>query len=298
MPKASHGEILPLYRRWLAEASFGLERPAGRWAGFYRGQRGNVNVTVTGFYRGRHMVGYVACDQAADAVRVPELVALDAAARLSMFTWLARQCRDKFCEKILFTLPADDPASRMAQDFGATFTRLTKANGGGMMRILNLSSTLAVLRPELATLWGKSSLGAQRLELTLVTELGTAGVRLAGSRPSSHALRARATVPQDRLIELISGYARPAEVAVHRGVSVPPRLLPALECFSPALRHRAGYQLLLSALAKVRLRQRVDGWGSEGGVRDFPFFWAFARLVVVADVGRLGGCMSACAGGF
>lgn len=233
LPKARHGEILPLYRRWLAAASFGLERPAGRWGGFFRGQRGNVNVTVTVFYRGRVAVGYVACDQAADAVRVPELVANDAAACRSMFTWLARQCRDKLCERILFTLSADDPASRMARDFGATFTLLTKANGGGMMRILNLSSTLAALRPELAALWARSSLGSRRLELALRTDLGAGEVRLAGARPSAHPLCGRVTIPQDRLIQLISGYARPAEVAAQSRVTISRNLLPALDVLFP-----------------------------------------------------------------
>ena len=233
LPKDRHAEILPLYRQWLAASSFGLERRSGLWRGFSRGLRGSVNVTVTAFYRGRRMVGYVACDQAADAVRVPELVALDAAARRSIFTWLARQCREKLCENIQFGLPHDDPASRLAREFGGTFTQVVKANAGGMMRVLNLPSTLEALRPELAALWSQSALGSRRLSLVLKTDLGRGKLSLPGARPSAQVLRGQAKIPQDRLIQFISGYLRAADAADLPGVEIPRRLVPVLDALFP-----------------------------------------------------------------
>ena len=232
LPKRRHGDILPLYHKALRRRGFGIERPAGKWPGFHRGVR-TPKVKVTAFTRRRRMVGYAVCDANPEQVQVGELVAEDSEVLTSVLTWLGRQCRRKLCPNIVLHLPADHPASRLAAELGATLTRKTRGTGGGMMRILNLGSTMAALMKELAARWSASPLAPGGLDLTFRTDIGMAELAIPARERSAALVRSRLRMPQNRLIQLITGYTRADDLAERPHVTIPRTVLPALAVLFP-----------------------------------------------------------------
>ena len=231
LPTGRHREILPLYRRDLRRRGFGIERPAS-WATFRRGVRGR-DVQVTGFYRGRRLAGYVLCDDDAREVRVAELAADGREGTRAILGWLGRQCRRKVCESVQLVLPPDHPASRAAVAFGAVFTRKTHANGGGMMRILNLGGTLSALMPELVARWAASPLADRGLDLVMRTDLGPAEVVVPARAAGAETLRGTVRMTQGRLIQLVTGYLSVADLAEADDVAIPRRLIRPLRVLFP-----------------------------------------------------------------
>jgi predicted acetyltransferase len=134
---------------------------------------------------------------------------------------------------VTFHLPPDHPAAAIAVDLGATFTRRTFRNAAGMMRILNLNSTLEAMEAELAARWRASAMGHCGLELTFHTDVGRAKLLLAGTRRSSPPTRGRIRIGQDRLIQLITGYVGASAMAERPEVGIPRNLLPALAAVFP-----------------------------------------------------------------
>lgn len=238
IPKARHAEVLPMYARGLRRAGFGVERPSAKWRGYTRGAQFRYQPTVTMFLRGKRRVGYVLVDDDPRAVRVPELFAEDDDVLRRMFTWLGGQCRRKVCEKIELFLSPAHPASRLAVEVGATFTRATHATGGGMMRILNLGGTMARLMPELVARWSASPLADRGLDLALATDLGPAEAVIPARADRAGVVRGRVRLPQDRLIQLVVGYEPAADLARRDGVHIPRSLIPALAALFPE-RHPA-----------------------------------------------------------
>lgn len=233
LPRSRHAEILPLYARGVRARGFGIERPRATWTGYRRGAAFRQKPLVAAFYRRERMVGYLQYDDDRKAVRVGELWADAPAIIRQMATWLGRQCRRKVCERIEFLLPPDHPAGRMAAEVGATFTRTTHSNGGGMMRILNLGSTLAALVPELARRWAASPMADSGLDLSLATDIGTAEIALPARAAGGPTRRGRVRLPQDRLVQLLVGTLPVADVAAADGTGIPRKLLPALEVLFP-----------------------------------------------------------------
>jgi GNAT superfamily N-acetyltransferase len=233
LPKSRHAEILPLYARGVRARGFGIERPPATWTGYRRGAMFRQKPLVAAFYRRERMVGYLQYDDDHRAVRVGELWADSPAVIRQMFTWLGRQCRGKVCEQIELMLPPDHPAGRMAVEVGATLARTTHPNGGGMMRILDLGSTLAALMPELARRWAASPMADSGVDLSLVTDIGTAEIALPARAAGGPTLRGRVRLPQSRLVQLLVGYMPVADVAAADGVGIPRKLLPALDILLP-----------------------------------------------------------------
>lgn len=233
IPKRRHAEVLGLYGVDLRRRGFGTVRPRAAWPGYHRGAMFRNEALVTGFYRGKKLVGYVVHDQSDKECRVPEMAALDQAAVRTMLAWLGRLCRAKVCETISLHLPPNHPASRAAIELGAAFTRQTAANGGGMMRILNLGSTMAALMSELAARWAASTLGDRGLDLTLVTDLGPAELAIPARGTSAETIRGRVHLAQDRLIQLVTGYLGGAAMATRPEVRIPKKLAAAMDLLFP-----------------------------------------------------------------
>ncbi len=234
LPAGRHAEVLPLYRHCLRDVGFGVDRRRSSWPGYLRGATYRSRPIVTAFYRRRKMVGYLLEDDDPKAVRVPELAAADDDVLRWMLTWLGRRCRRKVCEKIEMFLSPTHPASRLAVELGAEFSRTTRATGGGMMRILGLQRTVEKVRPELEARWAGSPLAGRRVEVTFDTDLGWAELALA---PCGHrrgpSIRGRVRLRQDRLVQLLVGYQPADRLAGCADVRIPRRLVRAMEILFP-----------------------------------------------------------------
>jgi predicted acetyltransferase len=223
---------LPLYRRYLRRAALDLERHAGRWRGFVVGVDWRERPRVLGFFRGRRLAGYLVCDDSRENVQVSELEVSRSEDLPALLAWLGRQCRRRVAENIMLCYPPDQPAARLALELGATLQRRTFASGDGMMRILNLQSTIDALAPELAARWAAAQ-QPRGLLLALRTDMGEARLRLRPGRRGAATWRGRMRIPQDRLVQLVTGYLRPDALAARPGVRIPRSLLPALEVLFP-----------------------------------------------------------------
>ena len=228
-----HAATLTLYRRSMPDRALATERRKHSWSRFKSGSNWNIPAEVTGIYEGHRLAGYVVCDDVPNAVRVSELVATSPDALSSALAWLGRQCRRKVVEKAVFYLPPDHPAAAVAVELGATFTQQTFHNGGGMMRILNLDSTLAALEEELTARWQASGFGDRRLVLTFQTDLGRSELSLPGSRRLSPPVRGRIRIGQERFIQLITGYVGAAAMSQKPEVRIPGKLTGPLTVLFP-----------------------------------------------------------------
>jgi len=233
MRPGEHAVTLPLYRRSLSRRALGTERQSSKWSRLPSAARWNIPAQVTGFYEGPRLAGYVVCDDVPNAVRVSELVATSPDALSSALAHLGRQCRRKVVEKAVFYLPPDHPAATVAAELGTTFTRRTFHNGGGMMRILNLDSTLAALEEELTTRWQASGFGDRRLVLTFQTDLGRSALSLPGSGRSQPPMRGRIGIAQERFIQLITGYVGVEAMSQKPKVRIPRKLTGPLAAVFP-----------------------------------------------------------------
>jgi predicted acetyltransferase len=233
IPKSRHADVLPLHQAELRRSNFGTVRRRGTWSGYHRGAMFRNEARVAGFYRGRRLVAYAVYDQSDKECRSPEIAVTDETTARTVLAWLARLCRRHVCETISIHLPPDHPASRAAIELGATFIRQTAANAGGMMRVLNLGSTVAALMPELAARWAASPLGESGLDLTLATELGSAELTIPARSRAAGVVRGRVRVPQNRLIQLATGYLGSAAMAARSDVHIPRNLLPPMNVLFP-----------------------------------------------------------------
>jgi len=233
VPPKRHGDIVPLYRKDLARRGFGIERTRATWPGYRRGVQFRSAIQVVAFHRGTRAVGYVALDDDPREVRVGELAADGPEALASILTWLGRQCRRRVSENIVMYLPPHHPASRAAVELGATFTRRTHATGGGMMRIINLGSTLAAFTGELTARWAASPLAETGLDLTLRTDIGYADLVIPAKRRPASATRGTVRMGEDRLIQLVTGYLPVGQLAAKPEVRIPRALVPGMAALFP-----------------------------------------------------------------
>ncbi|MBN2583833.1 MAG: GNAT family N-acetyltransferase [Planctomycetes bacterium] len=233
LPPREHATVLPLYRRTMADLPVAFER-SRRWERFRHGSVYYVKPHVVGFYAGKRLVGYMVLDDVPDTVRVSELATAAPEHLPSLLAYVGRQCRRKVVESAQFYLPPGHPASVAAAERGATFTRHTCDNRGGMMRVLNLEGMLRALQPELAARWSASALGAANaLELTLQTDIGAATVSLSAAKPSRPTLHGRLRIPQDRLMQLAVGHVGARAIAQWPQIHVPARLAAPLAVLLP-----------------------------------------------------------------
>ena len=178
----------------------------------------------------KRMLGYFIAGPAKSVYSVRELVLTP---RVEVYetvlAWLGQRAKANHAERIRFEMPTDHHFATYSRDYGALFeSRYTRA-GGGMMRIMDVSSLLRKIEPELRR---RAVSSGQRFTFGRIefrTDIGTASVCLAERTRGSVTVR----IDQNMLIRAIMGRDSFQELRQTGRARVPARAVPELDVLFP-----------------------------------------------------------------
>jgi GNAT superfamily N-acetyltransferase len=183
-----------------------------------------VTIFVVEDERGR-IIGYGAYDREhvdrdsgvrtpiENEVAVAEVAATQERAYDAILGHLGRLAARRKVEQIVAFVPVDGRFALHCRSYGAEQQVSTRADGGAMMRIINLEQLMSEIEPELSRRVAGRGLSGK---LALVTDLGAVGVRVSnrGARVVSSRKGADAVLEleQWKLLQLLVGYRGLEEV--------------------------------------------------------------------------------------
>jgi predicted acetyltransferase len=201
--------IVDLYNAANAVRTCSLVRSKEIFAGFPLGTGWWMRTEAAVFEQaGRGFAGYAAWDKNEQA--------LDKALYPALLAFFAQQAVTKRCETIRLHMPPDHPFAEFVQRYGCEWTVLHPRQADGMLRIMNQATLFEKLRLELERRLAAARLDALPGTILLRTELGEATVR--ATSPDCAML----DLPQDKLIQLISGYRSAHDVLSEPDVKMTP----------------------------------------------------------------------------
>jgi hypothetical protein len=192
-------------RPWTHERHAGWNRliPQETW----RPGSATLVLEADGVVRGYAILQGQAFGHSAPRVVVDELAAQDADAAHRLLVEIANRCWQMRLETFWVCEPLDSLVGQVARRAGCTYKQTFPPSGGMMAAVLNRSSLLQALEPELRRRWGQYS-----------------GEEQAGAHDIAFAALQRGEFVSDRLvlIRLLLGYWSADEARVH-GLLIPAR---------------------------------------------------------------------------
>ena len=209
--------IADLYNVVNAIRTCSVVRASSSYQGFTQGTGWWMRTEAVIFDQaGQRFAGYAAWDRNEQAVDVIEVEALDEAFYPALLDHFAQQAIAKRCETIRFYMPFDHPFAEFVQRYGCEWTIAQPRQADGMLRIMNQATLFEKLRPELERRLAAVQLDALPGTILLRTELGETALRTVS--PDCAAL----DLPQDKLIQLVTGYRGVHDVCSEPGVKMTP----------------------------------------------------------------------------
>jgi len=214
-------QIARIYNRDNAERTGSAVRDPHSWKGLQLGTwwsiRAGVRVVVD---RQDRVKGYVAFDDVEDCCRAGEIGGQGEEVYAAILGFLARRGVKLRREQVWVNAPADHPFAVYCREFGLRLHTLYPRNEKPMGRIINLSSCMKKIKPELKNRWG---MGKRRDFLCFATDIG--GVTLqwdgeklfVGEEEKGKKIRLR----QEHLMQLLMGYVRPGDLVTRGRISIP-----------------------------------------------------------------------------
>ncbi len=220
--------IADLYNAVNAVRTCSVVRASSSYQGFTQGTGWWMRAEAVIFDQaGQRFAGYAAWDRNEQAVDVIEVEALDEAFYPALLDHFAQQAIAKRCESIRFHMPFDHPFAEFVQRYGCEWTIAQPRQADGMLRIMNQVSLFEKLRPELERRLAAVRLDALPGTILLRTELGETVLRAAS--PDCAVL----DLPQDKLIQLVTGYRSVHDVCSEPGVKMTPGSEPLWNALFP-----------------------------------------------------------------
>ena len=182
-------------------------------------------------------LAYAASDKSETAVKVTEVQAVDGSLFGSLLHEFASMAVERRCGEIELHLPCDHPFVRYVRRCGCRSRVHYYRMAGGMMRILNQSPFLASLEPALAQKLRDAGAASSPARLQVETDLGRNILQLNASAPGQ-ARKCRLKAPQNKLMQLLTGYRTPADLARDDDVEIDETGIKVLTVLQP---HQAAY---------------------------------------------------------
>jgi predicted acetyltransferase len=214
--------VADLYNRANTARTCSVVRSKESYAGFAQGTGWWMRTEAVIFEQAeQRFAGYAAWDKSEQAVDVIEAEAVDAAFYPTLLYYFAQQAVAKRCENIRLHMPPDHPFAEFVQRYGCEWSIAHPRQADGMLRIVNQATLFEKLRLELncrlAAVWPESVPQA----LHVRTELGEA---VLNPGPSGAIWL---ELPQEKLIQLITGYRSMRDMGTEPSV----HMLPGSEPF-------------------------------------------------------------------
>jgi hypothetical protein len=154
----------------------------------------------------------------------------------------AKRCK---AETIALPLPWDHPMTVfLRQATGVKLTLATRRGGGPLLKIVDFPGLMRALQPLFAERWRTAGSALPDARFTLASEIGAAGVTVAGGgvQTGEPGRGAQAWIPRRWLSGLVSGTYSVRDIAGQKGSRIPGKVARALDILFPAgwpLSHRS-----------------------------------------------------------
>ncbi|MFQ5810408.1 MAG: hypothetical protein ACE5JM_12390, partial [Armatimonadota bacterium] len=230
MTDADIGRIIDLYNEDNCTRTCSVVRHPGRWTHFRKGSRFRVEARtfVVEDARGQ-VVGYAGYDDVEDAVNIFEVAAATDHAFPELVREFVRMAKAMDTDTISIFAPPDHPFVEYCHRHDCHLTTNFRADGDGMLRIINLRSTIEKTLPELeARLQRDVRLAGagpdEPTGLRIATDIGAVVLQVAGAslrvEDGDGPAACELALPQTILTQLLIGYRSLRSVLNDEAVSV------------------------------------------------------------------------------
>jgi predicted acetyltransferase len=237
--KADAPSLRRLYARLSAQRTGSAARRSG-WTYFDRAAHysrpGKTLLSVDG--KGR-VTGYATWnvdERRERRFNVSEIVGKSPEIHTALASAVGKEAKRAGCEQVRFYVPPDDPFGEFCSRFGCGWEIFYSRNAGAMGRIVQLDRLFSKLESELRRRWAASDLRYTDT-ISLVTDIGTVGLRIQGRKLSVTERLAKGSVrvkmPQLKLAQLVTGYRDVEDLSFDEDVSAPRRTHAALDVLFP-----------------------------------------------------------------
>ena len=231
-------KILSLYAANNAERTGTPLRDENRWKEFKMGS--GFSVVAAPFVvlsEVGEVIGYFVCDDTEEKCILCDIGFQDRRIFETIVRFLADRAKRIGAAQIECSMPADHPFAIFCRRYGCRTNSQNPKNHGGMMRIINQSSTLKGITGELEKRLRRSAhLSQWSGKILIATELGQDCLGIDRGRVTHINSKANAfhlEMPQDKLIQLMMGRRSIEDLAIEPDVSVTGGIIPILETLFP-----------------------------------------------------------------
>ena len=183
------------------------------------------------------VIGYFVCDDTEENCILCDIGFQDRTIFETVVRFLGDRATHIGAAQIECSIPADHPFTIFCRRYGCRTNTHNPKNRGGMMRIINQSSTLKGITGELEKRLRRSAhLSQWSGKILISTDLGQDCLGIDRGRVAHTNSKANAfhlEIPQDKLIQLMMGRRSIEDLAVEPDVSVIGGIIPILEILFP-----------------------------------------------------------------
>jgi len=221
------GRIVDLYNDDNRTRTCSVVRHHGRWTHFPKGSRFRVPATAFVVEEGGgDVVGYAAFDDVEDAVNIVEMAAATDRVFPELVREFVRMARAADVDTIAIFAPPDHPFMEYCHRYDCQLAANFRADGAGMLRIINLRSTFEKTQPELEARLRRDVrfAAAKPAALRIATDIGSVVLDVRGPslvvRDGDQPATGELELPQAILTQLLIGYRSLRSVLEDEAVSV------------------------------------------------------------------------------
>ena len=230
--------ILALYAANNAERTGTPLRDETRWKDFKMGS--NFGIDADPFVilnDAGEVIGYFVCDDTEEKCILCDIGFQNRTIFETIVRFLGDCAKCIGAAQIECSMPADHPFAIFCRRYGCRTNTQNPKNRGGMMRIINQSSTLKGITGELEKRLRRSAhLSQWSGKILIATDLGQDCLGIDRGRVAYTASKANAfhlEIPQDKLIQLMMGRRSIEDLAIEPDVSVTGGIIPILATLFP-----------------------------------------------------------------
>lgn len=206
-------EVFDLFNRNNAARPLCLLRPHGFVDHWRHGSAFHIEPEVTVFEGpGGAFAGYVVSDAYPGPLVVAEAELADPAALAALMGVLAEKAIERREGEVAFQLPDDHPVIAAVRPLGCNVEKVYRKSGGAMARIIDQDALLS----KIASAAGEGGESRGVINAEIETELGSSELTMPAERDG----RARVKLPAPALLQLLSGFRAPGELAAADDVEI------------------------------------------------------------------------------